>query len=109
MITYPPKEAWFVPFGPVRDVDLVKLAALTSWRKYTGATYSHGRQLMNIELSFTQSAQVTCLSHPPREGCTYWLHGTDMEKTQPSVLFIVRDGAIIAIHEVNRHNWDVVS
>jgi hypothetical protein len=107
-MTAPPKEAWFVQFGPVRDVDLVKVAALTSWRKYTGATYSHGRQLLNIENSFEQSEQVTSQIHPPRDGCTYWLRGTNKEKTQPSVMFIVRDGAIIAIHQVNRQEWEVM-
>ena len=107
-MTQPPKEAWFVPFGPVRDVDLVKVAALTAWRRYTKATYSHGRQILNIENSFEQSTQATSSVHPPRDGCTYWLRGTNRESEHPSALFIVKDGAIIAIHEVNRQEWEVM-
>ena len=105
-----PKESWYVPFGPVRSVDLVKVAALRAWREKNGATYSHGRQLVKLEACFEATHQVTSQIDPPPINCTYWMRGRrDSENAdQPGILFIVRDDAILSIKEVNRQNWEAM-
>jgi hypothetical protein len=105
-----PKQSWYVPFGPIREVDLVRASALTAWREKSSATYSHGKQLVKLEACFESSRQVTSQINPPRDNCTYWLRGKlDSENAdQPGLLFIVRDGAILSIKEVNRHDWEVM-
>lgn len=102
------KDSWHVPFGPVRSVDLVRLSALRAWRERTGAKYSHGQQLVRLESCFDLSHQVTSQIHPPRDNCTYWMRGRrDSENAnQPGTLFVVRDGAVISVKEVNRQDWE---
>ena len=102
-----PKESWFVPFGPINGVDLVRLSALQSWRAYTGALYSHGTLLRKLENKFEGSDQVTSPLDPPRDNCTYWLRGR-ADSDQPGTLFIVRDGAILSIKAVNRQDWEAM-
>ncbi len=104
------KEAWFVPFGPINGVDLIKLAALRSWREFTCAKYSHGTLLRKLENKFEGSNQATSQIDPPRDGCTYWLRGdrNSENSDQPGTVFVVRDGAIISIRAVNRQDWEVM-
>lgn len=104
------KESWHVPFGPIRSVDLVKLSALKVWREKTGMKYSHGRQLVKLEELFESSQQVTSQTQPPRDNCTYWMCGKrdSQNASQPGMLFIVRDGAIIFIKPVNRQDWEAM-
>ncbi len=106
-----PKESWFVPFGPIRGVDLVKVAALTRYREATKATRSHGAHLLRVEEMFTRSARVTSQIHEMKEGVEYYLRGLPTSETSPDcpgVLMIVRDGAIISIKQVNRHDWQTM-
>lgn len=105
-----PKRSWFVPFGPIRDVDLIKIDAINFWRQSCGAKFSHGRLLLKLEQALENASQVTSQIEPPRENCTYWMKGKrNSEKwDKPGLLFVIRDGAIISVKQVNRQDWEAM-
>lgn len=100
MITTP-KLSWFVPFGPVNNVDLVKVAALQRYRETSGAKYTQGKMLTRLEAMFSE---VTEVEHDGREDTQCFLHGKP-GSDDPGMLFVVRDGAIISIKPTDRSLW----
>lgn len=102
-----PKESWYVPFGPVKGIELIRVSALRTYRKTTGALYSHGTQLRKIESMFEQSVRASSSVHELRENCTYYIRGRS-DSEQRGTLFVIRDGAILTIKEVNLNEWGLI-
>ena len=105
-----PKVSWYIPFGPINGVDLIKVSAINRYRVVnTHSTYSHGQLLVRLESMFENSKPVTSYKVPPQPNCTCYLRGTTPgHEDRPGTLFVVRDGAIIAVKTVNRGEWTVI-
>lgn len=95
----PPKDSWFLPFGPVKGVSLVRAYCMTKFREETGTTCTEGELLCKAERYLDKATPVaspdveTC-----RPGCQYYL-------TAAGFLLITRADTLFAIKRVNASKW----
>lgn len=95
----PPKDSWFLPFGPIKGVSLVRAYCMTKFRAETGTTCTEGELLLKAEHYLAKAVLVACPDvETCRPGCQYHL-------TPAGFLLITREETLFAVKRVDVSEW----